>query len=80
MGEDVKYLKVKDNVDLDELLKFGFKKVDYSEGEIETIVIGIIHRTGSDNFGQIMKQAKAEIGNSADGKLISEVIREVLSK
>lgn len=54
------------------------KQLDY--GEIETIVIGIIDRTGSKDFGTIMKQAKKEIGNSAEGRLISEVIKEVLSK
>lgn len=51
-----------------------------SEGEIETIIIGIIDRTGIHEFGPIMKQAKAEIGNSADGKIISKVIKEILSK
>lgn len=54
------------------------KQLDH--GEIETIVIGIIDRTGSKDFGTIMKQAKKEIGNSAEGRLISEVIKEVLSK
>lgn len=51
------------------------------EGDIANIIDGILFRNPEiNNFGQVMKLAKEEIGNHADYKLVSEVIKEYLSK
>lgn len=52
-----------------------------NEEEIANIIEGILFRNPEiNNFGQIMKLAKEEIGNCADYKLVSEIIKEYLSK
>ena len=52
-----------------------------NEGDIANIIEGILFRNPEvNNFGQIMKLAKEEIGNRADYKLVSEIIKEYLSK
>lgn len=78
-------LKETDRIDLIEQTKNEIKIISeylpkqLSDGEIETIILGIIHR-GIDGIGPIMKQAKIEIGNQADGKRISNIVKEILSK
>lgn len=51
-----------------------------SEGEIYNAVIAMIDRGIERNIGALMKQAKAEFGSTADGKMISDIIKEILSK
>ena len=50
--------------------------------EITKIVAEIIKQTGATSIkemGAVMKEAKAQIGASADGKSINEVVRELLN-
>ena len=50
--------------------------------EITKIVAEIIKQTGATSIkemGAVMKEAKAQIGASADGKAINEVVRELLN-
>lgn len=52
-----------------------------SKEEITTIVKQIIEQTGATSIkdmGIIMKEAKAKMGASADGKTINEVVKELL--
>ncbi len=52
-----------------------------SKEEITTIVKQIIEQTGATTMkemGIIMKEAKAKMGASADGKTINEVVKELL--
>lgn len=52
-----------------------------SKEEIVTIVKQIIEQTGATSMkemGIIMKEAKAKMGASADGKTINEVVKELL--
>lgn len=52
-----------------------------SKEEISNIVKQIIEQTGATSIkdmGIIMKEAKASMGASADGKTINEVVRELL--
>ncbi len=52
-----------------------------SKEEISVIVKQIIEQTGATSMkdmGMIMKQAKATMGASADGKTINEVVKELL--
>lgn len=53
-----------------------------SKEEIEAIVKEIIAEIGATsmkNMGNVMKEAKAKIGASADGKTINEVVRALLA-
>lgn len=53
-----------------------------SKEEIETIVKEIIAEIGATSMkdmGNVMKEAKAKIGASADGKTINEVVRALLA-
>ena len=53
-----------------------------SKEEIETIIkeiIATIGATSIKDMGNVMKEAKAKIGASADGKTINEVVRALLS-
>lgn len=53
-----------------------------SREEIKEIVSKIISKVGATSMkdmGTVMKEAKAEIGTSADGKTINEVVKEILS-
>lgn len=50
--------------------------------EITKIVTDIINKTGATSLkdmGTVMKQAKQEMGASADGKTINEVVKELLA-
>ena len=50
--------------------------------EIETIVKQVIETTGSStmkDMGMVMKEAKAQMGTSADGKTISDVVKSLLA-
>lgn len=75
----------KTRYDLIENAKLEIKVLDsylpkqLSKEEIETIILGIMHR-GIDGIGPIMKQAKIEIGNGASGKIISDIVKEILEK
>ena len=53
-----------------------------SKEEIETIIkeiIATIGATSIKDMGNVMKEAKAKMGASADGKTINEVVRALLS-
>lgn len=53
-----------------------------SKEEIEAVVKEIITEIGATSMkdmGNVMKEAKAKIGASADGKTINEVVRELLA-
>jgi len=50
--------------------------------EVENIVKQVIEKTGANSMkdmGMVMKEAKAEIGASADGKTISDVVKSLLA-
>ena len=50
-----------------------------SKEQIETIVDEVLEEVGENaNFGQVMKQVMAKTKGQADGKLVSEVVREKL--
>lgn len=52
-----------------------------SKEEITVIVKDIIEKTGATSMkdmGMVMKEAKANMGASADGKTINEVVKELL--
>lgn len=54
-----------------------------SKEEITQIVKQIIEQTGATSMkdmGRIMKEAKAKMGASADGKTINEVVKELLGE
>ena len=54
-----------------------------SKEEIVPIVQEIINETGATSIkdmGKVMGQAKAKLGVSADGKTISECVKELLNK
>ena len=53
-----------------------------SKEEIETIIkeiIATIGATSIKDMGNVMKEAKAKMGASADGKTINEVVRALLA-
>ena len=53
-----------------------------SAEEVEEIVKGIVAETGATSIkemGMVMKSAKEKIGASADGKMISEVVKKILA-
>ncbi len=54
-----------------------------SEDELKEIIEEIIGSTGAQglkDMGKVMKEASARVGQSADSKLLSELIRQRLSK
>ena len=53
-----------------------------TEKEIETVVINIISQVGAEgmkDMGKVMGIASANLGGKADGKTISNIVREILS-
>lgn len=50
-----------------------------SREEVEKVVQGVVDQ-GLGEFGLVMKTVMSEVGAKADGRLISEVVREKLSK
>ena len=59
----------------------GYLPKQRSKEEIREIVKQIIQKikaTSLKDMGTVMKEAKKEIGTSADGKAINEVVRELL--
>lgn len=50
-----------------------------SREEIRREVEGIVAGLGTREFPQVMKQAAAQLKGRADGKLVNEVVREVLA-
>lgn len=68
------------NEEIEILSKYLPKQL--SIDEIQSIVKKIIIKTGATSIkdiGTIMKEAKKEIGASADGKTISDVVKKLLS-
>ena len=60
----------------------GYLPKQLSKEEITGIVKQIISETGATSMkemGIIMKEAKAKMGTSADGKTINEVVKELLA-
>ncbi len=54
-----------------------------SEDELKEIIEEIIGSTGAQglkDMGKVMKEASARVGQSADSKLLSELVRQRLSK
>ncbi len=55
---------------------------ELSDEQIKQIIIEIVTRTGGANavnFGQIMGEAMKQCGGQADGKKVSQIVKEVLS-
>jgi uncharacterized protein YqeY len=50
-----------------------------SEAEIATVVAKVMAATEDRTFGTLMKQVMAELGPSADGKLVSQLLKAKLS-
>lgn len=53
-----------------------------SEEEIETIVKKVIEETGATtmkDMGTVMKKSKEQIGATADGKTVSEIVKKLLT-
>lgn len=50
-----------------------------SKDEVSNIISKIISNATDKNFGTLMKTAMSEIGASADGKLISSLLKEKLN-
>lgn len=53
-----------------------------SEEEIETIVKKVIEETGATtmkDMGTVMKKSKEQIGVAADGKIVSEIVKKLLT-
>jgi uncharacterized protein YqeY len=53
-----------------------------SQGELETVVKTIINEMGAEglkDLGRMMKEAQARIGTQADGKMISQTVKTLLS-
>lgn len=53
-----------------------------SEDEISAVIKRIIQETGANNLsfmGQVIGAVKGELGNSADGALISKLVKNILS-
>jgi uncharacterized protein YqeY len=53
-----------------------------SEDEIREIVKGVVEKLGITDMkgmGQVMKGAMAEVGKSADGNIVSGIVKEILS-
>ncbi len=69
INEEIKYLEV-------------YLPKQLSKEEIVPIIEKIITKTGASSMkdmGMVMKEAKAEIGASADGKTINEVVKSLLN-
>lgn len=49
-----------------------------SKEEVETVVSRVLGATDERNFGKLMKLCIAELGASAEGKLVSEVLKSRL--
>lgn len=63
-----------------EILK-PYAPADLSDGELKKIVENILKGTESvtaNDFGKVMKQVMVEVGNRADGKRVSQLVKEML--
>ena len=68
------------NKEIEILQKYLPKQL--SREEIKEILIKIIEKVGATSIkdmGNVMKEAKAEIGAGADGRTINEVVKELLN-
>ena len=64
-----------------EMLK-GYLPPELSADEIKKIIEEVVVATGASSIkdmGKVMKEVNARIGSAADGKVISELVREKLS-
>ena len=50
-----------------------------SRDEVEQVVKSVIGGTEERNFGLLMKQAMSQLGDAADGKIVSEVLKSELA-
>ena len=68
------------NAEIEILQKYLPKQL--SKDEIKEIVKNIIEKIGATSIkdmGNVMKEAKSEIGAGADGRTINEVVKELLN-
>ena len=59
-----------------------FLPAQLSENEVETIVLKIINETGATgiaSMGKVMGLASAQIGGQAEGKVISAIVKKLLT-
>ena len=67
------------NIEIEVLQKYLPKQL--SKEEIKEKAMGIVARLGATSMkdmGNVMKEAKSEIGTAADGKSINDVVKEIL--
>lgn len=50
-----------------------------SDEDLRTLVARVVAETGGGNFGQVMKAVMAKVAGKADGKRVSEIVKEALS-
>lgn len=50
-----------------------------SDEDIRSLVAQVVAETGGRNFGQVMKAVMAKVAGRADGKRVSEIVKQVLS-
>lgn len=70
----------KESGEIEILLKYLPKQM--SEEEVREIVKSVITRLGSPTIkqmGQVMKTVMVDIGNQADGRMVSNIVKELLS-
>lgn len=50
-----------------------------SEEEVKAVIATVLSETEERNFGLLMKQVLAKLGNTADGKMVSSLLKESIS-
>lgn len=73
-------LAEKEQFELD--VTMGYLPEQLSEDDIRRLVEKHVRASGADGpqaFGVVMKAVMAEVGSQADGKVVSAIVREVLS-
>lgn len=70
-------LAEKENKEIELIQKYLPKQL--SREEVEKVVEEVINRAESKDFAVVMKEAMGELKGKADGKIVSEVVREKLS-
>lgn len=50
-----------------------------SDDDIRSLVAQVVAETGGGNFGQVMKAVMAKVAGRAEGKRVSEIVKQVLS-
>ncbi len=49
------------------------------ENEVEVLIQSVISETENPNFGSVMPKAMQKLAGKADGKIVSEIVRKLLS-